>query len=760
MHRKHINCLICGLSIKLFFFRSFLFQTAFAIAWLGLISSSSPSVALADDNRVVRVSDVRGSVTSFLKAAAVNGNTIEPTDTPQVDVGDVVTFRVDIENNYSSSFFNLHAETSWGRGLDCQGLPEGENIDVTYDEQNNKISAVIPNLAPVSVNKPCFYTFDLKVTGYENLYIRVYTDELYTCEAIKTYHVAVKIKMADIDAGLAPSFFEDTPDLAMVITPECCRVLSPDIPVYWTAYVINRGSRKAHDVRLNNKLGRNLRYVDSQIDGREASPIVYDDEPVPGATALLWRLGDMAPSEIREIAIRAYPIDNESPKDEVGGYFNSLHLSYGDGVECCNYRVAEAPCFILPDKCFDEEVFEKCGRLHGFFSITQMYKSNLYRTAKDPEGVWATYFTPGIWAAMPGSCERIVEIATSSASPGGLAVSPFYPATGRVYQGYLLYSPQYEIYHGVSAKNKSTDKDMLNHRADAYFRYDTRNRFSLRTLNQLKLSHDSISSRELTIDDGYKTNLFHTLLTFDPTKKFRLRLDYSNFYLNYDDNENSRADRMDNSWAAYGFFRFTPKTSIFANYEYADIGYDSNAMDSREKRLYAGLRWELTEKTGGQIKGGHGTKAYDHEWLSDTETWMAELQLDHQLTPRTRLVLNAYRRYDEAIGELVNKDDVPQNFTKTILTHFIGLSVNYDLTAKIRLNLDGTYFYDAYKDEAKLSSRKERQDKEFAISPAVRFDFMKWLSLDLSYIYTNRDSNYSQFDHEDHTVFLRANLSY
>jgi len=834
----------------------------------------SPSASIADEkeNKVVRIRDVQGSIESFLKAVAVNGEPIAPTAFPKAVVGDVVTFQVSIYNSFSSSFYDLKSEAEWGKGFSYQGNLSCENIDGTYDKQNNKITASIPEILPETAGTPCTYTFDLKVAGCKDLFVNVYSDEFYACQAVKTYYLAVQIETPKIryaissplievfgkggqtvsieientGAGKAGGFmldtdFEDMPidignisagfiydaasgifrkddaiapgkavtlnfdvqvdkkgpeaafsapvtfkpgytsacgthfeapgksaeltingktgsvkppdiaataDLVLRVTPECCRVLSPEKPMTWTVYVINRGSGTAYGVQLHDKLGRNLRYKQSEIGGKTASPELLEDTPASELTSVVWELGDIGPAGVRKVSVSAYPLD----KKNVDGYFNTIHVKYGDGEQCCDYREVDAPCFILPDECIEGEVFERCGRVHGFFSVTQMYKSNLYKTADDLDGTWATYLTPGIWAAVPGSCERIVEIVTSSASPGGLAVSPFYPKTGRKYQSYILYSPQYEIYYDHS------DENMVTHRADAYFRYNTRNRFSIRALDQFKRSHDSISSRAFTIDDHYKSNLFNTLGTFDLTEKLRLRLDYSNFYLDYDESENSWADRMDNSWSAYAYFKFTPKTSIFANYEFFNIDYDSNLLDSQENRLFAGLRWDITKKTAGQVKAGYGKKDYDQAGLSSLDTWMAEFQLDHSLTTRTMVVLNAYRRYDEVLGELVDKDDLKENFTKGILTHFIGLSLNQDITTKLHLGLDATLFYDEYEDEERLSTRKERKDTEFAISPAIKFDFMKWLTFDLAYIYTNRDSNYSQFDYEDHTVFLRASL--
>ena len=74
------------------------------------------------------------------------------------------------------------------------------------------------------------------------------------------------------------------------------------------------------------------------------------------------------------------------------------------------------------------------------------------------------------------------------------------------------------------------------------------------------------------------------------------------------------------------------------------------------------------------------------------------------------------------------------------------------------MNLDTTVFYDEYEDEARLSSQKQRKDWEYAISPSVKYDFSNWLILDASYTYTKRDSNYSEYDFDDHTVMLRGSI--
>ena len=93
------------------------------------------------------------------------------------------------------------------------------------------------------------------------------------------------------------------------------------------------------------------------------------------------------------------------------------------------------------------------------------------------------------------------------------------------------------------------------------------------------------------------------------------------------------------------FFRLTAKTSVFVEYDFADIDYDSSSKDSHEHRYFAGIRWEMTGKSSGQIKGGYGKKKPTDSPMIDTDVnisditsdnWMAAIQIDHNLTEKNQ----------------------------------------------------------------------------------------------------------------------------
>jgi uncharacterized repeat protein (TIGR01451 family) len=445
------------------------------------------------------------------------------------------------------------------------------------------------------------------------------------------------------------------------------------------------------------------------------------------------------------------------------------------------------------------DIFEKKHRyIHGFLSANQTYTTNLYKTDRDPNDCWTTIITPGIWATYPSNMKRSVEIVTQNASPGGLAIEPFNPSFFKRFQAYFLYSPQLEMYHGQNGKayqdpdldggiidnnnvntagdgvREFTDDqgsvDRLTHRFDGMLHYHSGNRMSVRAIDQYKISYDAFSERAYLTDDKYKSNMFNLAGTFDLTKKFQLRLDYSNFYLNYEDDFNKDADRKDNIYAAYVFFRMTSKTSVFLEYDFADIGYDSSTKDSHEHRYFAGLQWEMSGKSSGQIKGGFGRKKSDNSPIIDTDVavsdisennWMAAIQLDHNLTSKTNVTFNAYRRYDEVLEHRYNYGIFDDFYADYTLAHFAGLKFSWNVISNLHLNLDTSLFYDEFINSQGIDRegiQTNREDWEFAVSPSVTIALWDHFSINGAYIYTDHDSNYNGHDYIDHTFFARASM--
>jgi polysaccharide biosynthesis protein VpsM len=392
------------------------------------------------------------------------------------------------------------------------------------------------------------------------------------------------------------------------------------------------------------------------------------------------------------------------------------------------------------------EVFgKKGGFLHPFLLLEERYTDNLYYTESGKEDDFITTISPGLWLALPSNREKLLEMATTTTSPGGLKVSRIKPEATRRMQSYLLYSPEFVYYANHSSH------DTVNHKAEGLFQYNFNMGLSLDFVDQFNISHEVNDNGISKRIDEYQDNIFNFLAVYDASERFRFRFDYSNYDLNYKDDINNFRDRTDNSFAAYIFYKFKPKTSLFAEYEFADIQYDTDSeSDSTENRYYAGLEWDVTAKTNGRIKLGYIEKEFDAANVDKQSDFSIEIQGQHNFTPKRALKVIGFRKFNESdmIGAYAS-----------IST---GISVAWlqRFTEKWSGTLNGSFTRDEY--EGLFVFRgitDEREDDIFSIAPALRYKFRDWMIFDLAYIYSKRDSNFGIFDYDNNTIFLRMDVS-
>ncbi|GAG29200.1 unnamed protein product, partial [marine sediment metagenome] len=194
-----------------------------------------------------------------------------------------------------------------------------------------------------------------------------------------------------------------------------------------------------------------------------------------------------------------------------------------------------------------------------------------------------------------------------------------------------------------------------------------------------------------------------------------------------------------------------------AGYEWTDIDYDkedqstSPISDSEEQRYYVGLDWEITAKSRGRVKLGRNTKEFDDSVLGKDREYLVELQLSHQLTPKTTVDVNGFRRPVETSISETAYSLIYQ--LKAVLTH--------QFTHKISGGLDCGYKYEKFKGDLTYGGEtKERRDDLFSVTPSLSYQIKRWLSTRLDYIYEKRDSNFSDFSYSTHTVSVMLKAAF
>lgn len=375
------------------------------------------------------------------------------------------------------------------------------------------------------------------------------------------------------------------------------------------------------------------------------------------------------------------------------------------------------------------EIFGKKSRwLHAYLSLSEVYSDNIYNSAVEEESDLITIVNPGIQMTIPGTRQRAEDIATDPVTPGGLMFGRFTQNSFQRFKAYAGYAPMMQFY----ADNK--DENVVNHYGQAGMQLNLKGGLFLDAADRFDKNYDQRKTDVSPRTDSYYSNLFNLVAGLPLTEKFILRLDYSNFQVKYTDEEkNGYLDRRDNSGSGSIFFRIMPKTSVYLKYRYTDLNYE-NVLDrnANEQDFLAGLKWDFTTKTNLNIQAGYGIRSYETASYEDNENFVCQVNLKYQLSPKTRLMLDAYRRNEESSESIYD-------FTKTTAANFRYIQI---LSPKVDVELKASYRrYDYIASKAESAGAPDRIDNYSSFTPTFSYNFQPWLSASLAYSFRKRDSD-------------------
>jgi len=262
------------------------------------------------------------------------------------------------------------------------------------------------------------------------------------------------------------------------------------------------------------------------------------------------------------------------------------------------------------------------GYFHPYVGLTARYSDNVYRLRDNKQSDWATVVTPGIWVAVPARRQQQLTISSSTTAPGGLGLFLDRPDAEGRFQGYASYGADIEKYQDYD------ERDNTKQTGEAFGQYNLRGGLSLNAYDKYIDSEDPIGTGDSTTIDKFKSNLVGVVADYDITQKVGLRLDYNNYLLDYDEDYSQDKNRTDNAVSVYGFYRVSPKTSLFVEYRYTDVDYDTyNLLDSEQHGEYVGMKYNVTAKTNMVGKIGAVQKNFDDSSVDSISSLGAELQL-------------------------------------------------------------------------------------------------------------------------------------
>ncbi len=403
-------------------------------------------------------------------------------------------------------------------------------------------------------------------------------------------------------------------------------------------------------------------------------------------------------------------------------------------------RTTQAPEAYVPVTVFGT----KGGYVHPFMSVTLRTSDNINNTNDHEQSDWTAIYTPGIWLAAPARREIFLDLDTYNTSPGGRYHQIDNLESFTRYQAYALYAADIEDFHNHS------ERDTTKQSAEAYFQYNLRGGLSASIYDKYSDTEDPMAvgyATNGTVVDEYVTNLLGVIVEYDLGERFRVRADYNNFYLDYDEAISRGKNRTDNSYSLYLYYDYSPKTSFFSEYEYVDVSYDVNkTQDSTQNYGYLGIEWKPTEKVTLKAKAGLISRDSDNPEADRVTDPVVELTYEHKFTEKTNMKLFAARKLNESTisTSAYSKDTI------------VNLHLNKVITEKV----EAVLFLDYTRNDFRGNIGADRTDDVYTVAPKIRYVFKDWLQSEAGYEYIKRTSDIKTAEFETNTFFVRVSAGF
>lgn len=218
------------------------------------------------------------------------------------------------------------------------------------------------------------------------------------------------------------------------------------------------------------------------------------------------------------------------------------------------------------------------------------------------------------------------------------------------------------------------------------------------------------------------------------------RIDVSLGYtdLDYDRSEEIylRRERDISSIAAIFYYRIAPATDLLVDYSNAQVSYNFTAggietLDSTNSSLLVGVEWESSAATTGFAKIGYQEKDFDSALRDKFNGFDWEVGMSWQPFDRSTIDFATQSETNETNGE--------GNFIKR---HSYNAIWNHEWLARISSRVSLAFVDDVYD-----GSVNSRQDDITELRLSLDYQFKRWLTLDASYQYEERESNIATIDY-------------
>lgn len=290
------------------------------------------------------------------------------------------------------------------------------------------------------------------------------------------------------------------------------------------------------------------------------------------------------------------------------------------------------------------------------------------------------------------------------------------------------------------------DQDRTDHYSSTVADFLFANDFTLRVADDFVKTADPPNS-ELT-DLQKRLRNVASIVGGYTREKVGVDVGYSNIRDDWKSRDN--LDKYEHVISTTGTFYYSPKTSVFGEFDFGIIDYDEQTTnsDSDYQQWLVGLKGEVAPKLVGVVKTGYRSSNYE-DGRSDFNGVTVYGDLTYDLQERTTIVLSGER------GPVESTFDTNSFFE----ANKVSLRFEHELLEKLQLQGGGFYQRNEYPDSTTIGTKTaERQDDIGSLSVGLIYEVREWLAAKTSYEYKVRESEFSSLDYKANEVKVSLSL--
>jgi hypothetical protein len=321
----------------------------------------------------------------------------------------------------------------------------------------------------------------------------------------------------------------------------------------------------------------------------------------------------------------------------------------------------------------------------------------------------------------------------------------------------MKYAPSLEVARETQAFKMKSKYEM---EFEEYLEHpEDNNSFNHRWENSLKLSRERLSfkaddktgyvktfaSSEQTERERIIYNYLDTELAYKLTDKYSVSAIYRNNLLGYISSAMKQFSSDQHLFGGRTYYHVTPKFDLYFQ-GLADFVhyYRNGSYNSKGFTLNLGSRGVLAEKLRMSIETGFKARDYHNTDVKDYYNWTVEGILEYLMTKKLTLRVRGLRDIEPSVYENVGYYNI----------FLIGFDLIFKLTEKMKVNAGGGYQNNRYPKSTPVGdgSVRKRDDDFASATVGYTWEPYQTVALNVGYTFTIRDSNFNNFDYNDHYV--------